>query len=210
MNGRLLEGLFSEYAKSIGTEIAATGVEAGGYIFLSIQDERAMKVAPRKRGLRYVDYPDRARHLRIDAPLIACLTQTEGGPILVDVPVNRASPEVPPQLATLTVKVSPVDGDGKTLVAVPTAAGNLDYDFHGYVGLEDLLGVARDALLLAEASGDMDCQGAHDVPYVGRPPAPDRQAINVMALKYKVCDACLEAMADMGFPMAPPIPEGWE
>lgn len=210
MNEDLLGDLFSEHAKSIDTEIAATGVEAGGYITLSIQNEGAMKVAPRKRGLRYVDYTDRGRHLRVDAPLIAYLTQTEGRPILVDVPVSQTSPEVPPQLTTLTVKVSPVDDDGKTLVAVPTATGNLDYDFHGYVGLEDLLGVARDALLLAEASGEVDCQGPHDVPHAVSASATNKRALEVMMLKYKVCNTCLENMAGMGFPMAPPIPEGWE
>lgn len=210
MNGRLLEDLFSEYAKSINTAIAMAGVEAGGYIFLSVDNNVEMKVAPRKRGLRYIEYSDRARHLRLDAPLVAYLTQTEGGPILVDVPVNRTSSEVPPQLATLTVKVSPVDDGGQTMVTVPTTAGSLDYAFHGHVGLEDFLGVARDALLMAEASSEVDCQGPHDVPHAVSDPAMNRRAMEVMMLKYKVCNTCLGNMASMDFPMAPPIPEGWE
>lgn len=211
MNGRLLEELFSEHAKSINTAISMTGVEAGGYIFLSVENNVEMQVAPSERGLRYIAYSDRARHLRFDAPLVAYLAQVEGKPITVDVPVNPTSLEVPPQLATLAMKVFPVDDDGETLVAVSTAtAGDLAYVFHGHVGLEDLLGVARDALLLAEAAHELDCQGPHDVPYRGQPSVLDKRAMEVMSIKYKVCNTCLRNMAGMGFPMAPPIPEGWE
>ena len=208
---KLLEELFSEHAKSIGTAISMAGVEAGGYIFLSAENNVEMKVAPSERGLRYIEYSDRARHLRLDAPLVAYLTKAERGPITVDVPVGPTSPGVPPQLATLAMKVFPVADDGETLVAVSTAAaGDLAYVFHGHVGLEDLLGVARDALLLAEAAHELDCQGPHDVPCEGTPPVLHERTLDVMAIKYKVCRTCLENMASMGFPMAPPIPEGWE
>ena len=211
MNGRLLEELFSEHAKSIGTAISMAGVEAGGYIFLSVDNNVEMQVAPSERGLRYFAYSDRARHLRLDAPLVAYLTEVKPGPITVDVPVNPTSLEVPPQLATLAMKVFSVDDDGETLVAVSTAAaGDLAYVFHGHVGLEDLLGVARDVLLLAEAAHELDCQGPHDVPYRGQPPVLGKRAMEVMMLKYKVCNTCLRNMAGMGFPMAPPIPKGWE
>lgn len=210
MNGQLLEELFSEHAKSIGTAISMAGVEAGGYIFLSVDSNVEMKVAPSERGLRYITYSDRARHLRLDAPLIAYLTEMERGPITVDVPVNPASPEVPPQLATLAMKVFPATNDGHALVSVATAEETLSYFFHGHVGLEDLLGAARDVLLLADTSDEMDCQGPHDVTCAVSAPATNKRALEVMMLKYKVCNTCLGNMADMGFPMAPPIPEGWE
>lgn len=210
MNGQLLEELFSEHAKSINTASTMAGVRADGYIFLSVDNNVEMKVALQERGLRYIEYSDRARHLRLDAPLIAYLTQAERGPITVDVPVNPASPGVPPQLATLAMRAFPIADNGQTMVSVATAEEILNYSFHGHVGLEDLLGVARDVLLLAEAAHEMDCQGPHDVPYGGELPVPHTRAMEVMAIKYKVCRMCLANMADMGFPMAPPIPKGWE
>lgn len=211
MNGRLLEDLFSEHAKSINTAIAMDGVEAGGYIFLSVDNNVEMKVAPSERGLRYIEYSDRARHLRLDAPLIAYLAKVNKGWIMVDVPVNLVSPEVPPQLATLAMKVSAAqEGSADVVVEVVAATETWSYEFTGPVGLEDLLGAARDVLLLAETSDEMDCQGPHDVPYGGEPPVRHTRAMEVMATKYKLCRTCLANMADMGFPMAPPIPEGWE
>lgn len=212
MNGQLLEELFSEHAKSINTASTMAGVRADGYIFLSVDNNVEMKVALQERGLRYIEYSDRARHLRLDAPLIAYLTQAERGPITVDVPVSPASPEVPPQLATLAMRAFPIADNGQTMVSVATAEEILNYSFHGHVGLEDLLGVARDVLLLAEAAHELDCQGPHDAPYPypWTFPPPRKRLTDVMMLKYKVCRACLEKMDAMGFPMAPPIPKGWE
>lgn len=211
MNGRLLEELFSEHAKSIGTAISMAGVEAGGYIFLSVENNVEMQVAPSERGLRYIAYSDRARHLRLDAPLIAYLAKVNKGRIVVDVPVNGVPPEVPPQLATLAMKVSAAqEGSADVVVEVVAATETWSYEFTGPVGLEDLLGVARDVLLLAEAAHELDCQGPHDVPHAVSAPAMSKRALEVMMLKYKVCNTCLGNMAGMGFPMAPPIPEGWE
>lgn len=209
MNNGRLEELFSAHAEAIGVPISMAGVKAEGYIFLSIEGQVEMKVAPRKRGLSYLEYSDRARHLRLDASLIAYLSEESSKFLVVDVPIGEGG-ELPPQLSTLPMKVFPATGEGRVLVDVPVAGDTLHYTFEGYVGLEDLLGVARDALLLAEASPEMECQGPHEGAYEGHNATPSERLQRVMMLRYKICHTCLGAMSYMRFPMAPSVPEGWE
>lgn len=205
--GPALRDRYAALGDHLGLELGI--VEVRGHALISVGNVVEMKVA-KHTALTYVDTTDRARHLRLDAPLIEdMIDRSAHSSVAIDVSLLDESPEAPRRATTIRATVDYAEGDSR-VITVPTGSEKIEYPVRGRPGYADVVGAVRDALLLAEPADEMNCQGPHGAAYTGGPRATPDLACHVVSLKHSICQACLATMAAMGMPLAPPVPKGWE
>lgn len=209
---------YARYAARLGVPLKVSS--SGPYLEVSTDEPGQgikMQALLRETELRYIKAHPRAASLRIDAPVVHQMIRLEGATV-VEVPLATSMP-IPEQLRYVRVGLAILDSpadDMETIEILATiqahSAQTLTYELSGPVGLADFELVIADAFMAAEPVSEADCQGIHEkLPdEVEEYSGPLETIRSHMALRYQVCQRCLDHHAHLGFPLAPNTPKGWE
>lgn len=206
---------YAHYATSLGTPVEYRAEKDTDIIYICTEENSyQMRVIVDPPNLTYLYASQRATMLRLDAPLVHQMA-LQGEPFVAMVRLEAPSDVVWILRSVRVTLYCPVGGtlhDTEMVATIEQHDGaNLQYHLSGPIGLADLELLVADALMTAEPVDEADCQGDHAgmpeqvEPYSG----PLASVRDHAALRYKVCQRCLDHLAHLGFPIAPTTPRGW-